>query len=154
MNRTEEKNSHILYFPLQQLSEPTYVVCFILLCITCQLLLWIFIFCQEKIFSDLGQVLLDNAWLGYNCCLFAYGQTGSGKSYSVFGYGQNKGKTSKPYDIKSFRNGNNFWSKDHVGKLITDRVIFGKLYCKKRTFCCLEEGINHSEAKTTQNSST
>ncbi|PIK54089.1 hypothetical protein BSL78_09017 [Apostichopus japonicus] len=46
---------------------------------------------QEKIFSDLGQVLLDNAWLGYNCCLFAYGQTGSGKSYSVFGYGQNKG---------------------------------------------------------------
>lgn len=28
---------------------------------------------------------------GYNCCLFAYGQTGSGKSYSMLGYGENKG---------------------------------------------------------------
>jgi hypothetical protein len=28
---------------------------------------------------------------GYNCCLFAYGQTGSGKSYSMIGYGANKG---------------------------------------------------------------
>jgi hypothetical protein len=31
------------------------------------------------------------AWEGYNCSLFAYGQTGSGKSYSVMGYGPNKG---------------------------------------------------------------
>jgi hypothetical protein len=29
--------------------------------------------------------------MGYNCCLFAYGQTGSGKSYSMIGYGLNKG---------------------------------------------------------------
>lgn len=28
---------------------------------------------------------------GYNCCLFAYGQTGSGKSYSMIGFGVNKG---------------------------------------------------------------
>ena len=28
---------------------------------------------------------------GYNCCLFAYGQTGSGKSYSMIGYGANRG---------------------------------------------------------------
>ncbi len=28
---------------------------------------------------------------GYNCCLFAYGQTGSGKSYSMLGYGANRG---------------------------------------------------------------
>ncbi len=28
---------------------------------------------------------------GYHCCLFAYGQTGSGKSYSMIGYGPNKG---------------------------------------------------------------
>ncbi|GFO20642.1 kinesin-like protein [Plakobranchus ocellatus] len=28
---------------------------------------------------------------GYNCSLFAYGQTGSGKSYSMVGYGSNKG---------------------------------------------------------------
>jgi len=35
--------------------------------------------------------VLDSAWEGYNTCLFAYGQTGSGKSYSMVGYGANKG---------------------------------------------------------------
>lgn len=39
----------------------------------------------------MGKEILDNAWEGYNCCLFAYGQTGSGKSYSMVGYGANKG---------------------------------------------------------------
>lgn len=39
----------------------------------------------------MGQGILDNAWKGYNATLFAYGQTGSGKSYSVIGYGANKG---------------------------------------------------------------
>jgi len=34
---------------------------------------------------------LDNAFEGYHTCLFAYGQTGSGKSYSIVGYGNNKG---------------------------------------------------------------
>ena len=34
---------------------------------------------------------MDNAWLGYHTCLFAYGQTGSGKSYSMTGFGVNKG---------------------------------------------------------------
>lgn len=42
-------------------------------------------------FNDLGRGVIDNAWKGYNCSLFAYGQTGSGKSYSVVGYGNNKG---------------------------------------------------------------
>ena len=46
---------------------------------------------QRKVFNDLGQGVLDNAWKGYNCSLFAYGQTGSGKSYSMVGYGSNKG---------------------------------------------------------------
>jgi hypothetical protein len=35
--------------------------------------------------------VLDNAWGGYHCCLFAYGQTGSGKSYSMVGFGVNRG---------------------------------------------------------------
>jgi len=49
-------------------------------------------FCdQEKVFNDLGKGILKNAWEGYNSSLFAYGQTGSGKSWSVFGYGINKG---------------------------------------------------------------
>lgn len=32
---------------------------------------------------------------GYNATLLAYGQTGSGKSYSMLGYGPNKGLVPK-----------------------------------------------------------
>ncbi|XP_011668890.1 kinesin-like protein KIF28P isoform X2 [Strongylocentrotus purpuratus] len=46
---------------------------------------------QKRVFEDLGRGVLANAWQGYNSCLFAYGQTGSGKSYSMVGYGENKG---------------------------------------------------------------
>ena len=46
---------------------------------------------QNFVFDALGRQILDNAWEGYHCCLFAYGQTGSGKSYSMVGYGANKG---------------------------------------------------------------
>ncbi|KAI7852557.1 hypothetical protein BDC45DRAFT_443497 [Circinella umbellata] len=50
---------------------------------------------QEKVFNDLGADLLDHAFDGYNCCIFAYGQTGSGKSYSMMGYGEDKGITPR-----------------------------------------------------------
>ncbi|MES1911981.1 MAG: hypothetical protein MHM6MM_004331 [Cercozoa sp. M6MM] len=46
---------------------------------------------QQIVFDDLGKDILDNAWKGFNCSLFAYGQTGSGKSFSMVGYGVNKG---------------------------------------------------------------
>lgn len=46
---------------------------------------------QAYVFETVGKQILDNAWQGYHCCLFAYGQTGSGKSYSMVGYGANKG---------------------------------------------------------------
>ncbi|KAG0189862.1 kinesin-like protein Klp8 [Apophysomyces sp. BC1034] len=46
---------------------------------------------QCLVYNDLGRELLDHAFLGYNCCIFAYGQTGSGKSYSMMGYGEDKG---------------------------------------------------------------
>ena len=38
---------------------------------------------QDHVYDALGKQVLDNAWEGYNCCLFAYGQTGAGKSYSM-----------------------------------------------------------------------
>lgn len=38
---------------------------------------------QNFVYNALGKQVLDNAWEGYNCCLFAYGQTGAGKSYSM-----------------------------------------------------------------------
>ncbi|KAI9663667.1 MAG: kinesin-like protein Klp8, partial [Bathelium mastoideum] len=50
---------------------------------------------QENLFSDLGSPLLDNAFQGYNNCIFAYGQTGSGKSYSMMGYGEEAGVIPK-----------------------------------------------------------
>ncbi|RFU77295.1 kinesin, partial [Trichoderma arundinaceum] len=46
---------------------------------------------QANLFDDLGAPLLDNAFEGYNNCIFAYGQTGSGKSYSMMGYGKEVG---------------------------------------------------------------
>ena len=46
---------------------------------------------QKQVYEKIGTKILDNAWQGYHCCLFAYGQTGSGKSYSMIGYGPNKG---------------------------------------------------------------
>ena len=52
---------------------------------------------QKLVFDDLGRGVLENAWKGYNCSLFAYGQTGSGKSYSMVGYGQNKGESLVKY---------------------------------------------------------
>ncbi|KAJ5900044.1 hypothetical protein N7495_004788 [Penicillium taxi] len=46
---------------------------------------------QDNLFDDLGEPLLENAFGGYNNCIFAYGQTGSGKSYSMMGYGKEYG---------------------------------------------------------------
>ncbi|KAI9201884.1 uncharacterized protein BJ171DRAFT_601452 [Polychytrium aggregatum] len=46
---------------------------------------------QKRVFEDLGRAIVQNAWDGFNTSLLAYGQTGSGKSYSMFGYGANKG---------------------------------------------------------------
>ncbi|XP_077659063.1 kinesin-like protein KIF28P [Urocitellus parryii] len=46
---------------------------------------------QRDVFHDIGRGILDSAWQGYNATLLAYGQTGSGKSYSMIGFGANKG---------------------------------------------------------------
>ncbi|XP_063219921.1 kinesin-like protein KIF13A isoform X3 [Bacillus rossius redtenbacheri] len=46
---------------------------------------------QEMVFDCLGRDILDNAFHGYNACIFAYGQTGSGKSYTMMGGQDSKG---------------------------------------------------------------
>ena len=51
-----------------------------------------------KVYNDLGKGVLTNAWEGFNTSLFAYGQTGSGKSWSIVGYGTNKGNIS-PFSL-------------------------------------------------------
>ncbi|KAG0007076.1 kinesin-like protein Klp8 [Modicella reniformis] len=46
---------------------------------------------QQRLYEDLGVELLNHAFSGYNTCIVAYGQTGSGKSYSMMGYGEDRG---------------------------------------------------------------
>ncbi|GBC07139.1 hypothetical protein RclHR1_07290001, partial [Rhizophagus clarus] len=46
---------------------------------------------QAMLYEDLGEELLDHTFEGYNTCIFAYGQTGAGKTYSMMGYGEDKG---------------------------------------------------------------
>ena len=38
---------------------------------------------QDQVFKDLGLDVVENAFNGYNVCVFAYGQTGSGKTYTM-----------------------------------------------------------------------
>ena len=40
---------------------------------------------QDKVFTDLGEDVVEQAFAGYNMCVFAYGQTGSGKTYTMMG---------------------------------------------------------------------
>ena len=69
---------------------------------------------QKVVYNQLGKDLLKNSLKGYNCCLFAYGQTGAGKSYSIFGYGNNKG----------------------IVPLICDELLNGKTLKKTKTERC------------------
>ena len=46
---------------------------------------------QLRAWDMVGIGMLEKAWKGLNVTMFAYGQTGSGKSYTMFGYGANKG---------------------------------------------------------------
>uniref|UniRef100_A0A8C6V9K7 Kinesin family member 13Bb n=1 Tax=Neogobius melanostomus TaxID=47308 RepID=A0A8C6V9K7_9GOBI len=47
--------------------------------------------CQDVVFQCLGESLLNNAFMGYNACIFAYGQTGSGKSFTMMGSAEQPG---------------------------------------------------------------
>ena len=40
---------------------------------------------QTKVYTDFCSKVVDNAYGGFNGCLFVYGQTGSGKSFTMFG---------------------------------------------------------------------
>ena len=63
-----------------------------------------------KVYNDLGKLVLDNAWDGYNTSLFAYGQTGSGKSWSIVGYSPNRGK--RIFQTSVIVDASKFWGKN------------------------------------------
>ncbi|XP_007936962.1 kinesin-like protein KIF13B [Orycteropus afer afer] len=50
---------------------------------------------QDDVFKCLGENILQNAFDGYNACIFAYGQTGSGKSYTMMGTADQPGLIPK-----------------------------------------------------------
>jgi hypothetical protein len=45
----------------------------------------VFVGGQDEVFDSIGCPMLDEAYKGFNVCLFAYGQTGSGKTHSIVG---------------------------------------------------------------------
>jgi hypothetical protein len=50
---------------------------------------------QDALFSVIGEKVIDNAFRGYNCCIFAYGQSGSGKTFTMMGDSENLGLIPK-----------------------------------------------------------
>ena len=46
---------------------------------------------QEEVFEATLEPVIDDVFKGFESTVFAYGQTGAGKSYSMVGYGANKG---------------------------------------------------------------
>uniref|UniRef100_A0A8C9AXC4 Kinesin-like protein KIF14 n=1 Tax=Phocoena sinus TaxID=42100 RepID=A0A8C9AXC4_PHOSS len=46
---------------------------------------------QTAVYEALAAPLLEQAFEGFNTCLFAYGQTGSGKSYTMMGFSEEPG---------------------------------------------------------------
>ncbi|RWS04489.1 kinesin-like protein KIF16B isoform X2 [Dinothrombium tinctorium] len=46
---------------------------------------------QHQVYEDLGKEVVEDAFVGYNACIFAYGQTGSGKTYTMMGTPDNEG---------------------------------------------------------------
>eukprot|EP00038_Savillea_parva_P008289 m.175984 g.175984 ORF g.175984 m.175984 type:complete len:966 (+) comp14087_c0_seq1:281-3178(+) len=50
---------------------------------------------QAHVYNALGKHLLDNAFKGFNNCIFAYGQTGSGKTYTMMGPIEDPGLTPR-----------------------------------------------------------
>ncbi|KAG7390576.1 hypothetical protein PHYPSEUDO_007516 [Phytophthora pseudosyringae] len=54
---------------------------------------------QRTVWEDIGIKVLEHAWNGFNVSLFAYGQTGAGKSFSMVGYGSDKGIIPKASEV-------------------------------------------------------
>ena len=47
---------------------------------------------QADVYEDVGGGVLENAFKGYNACIFAYGQTGSGKTHTMMGAPSSSGQ--------------------------------------------------------------
>ncbi|KAL4152553.1 hypothetical protein PRNP1_009481 [Phytophthora ramorum] len=57
------------------------------------------VFTFDYSYNNIGVKVLEHAWNGFNVSLFAYGQTGAGKSFSMVGYGSDKGIIPKASEV-------------------------------------------------------
>ncbi|RGB43022.1 P-loop containing nucleoside triphosphate hydrolase protein [Rhizophagus diaphanus] len=102
---------------------------------------------QAMLYNDLGEEFLDYAFEGYNTCIFAYGQTGAGKSYSMMGYGEDKGimpLTCCDLDLLNPKNKGNLKVREHpdLGPYVVDLsnlmyLKFYELLGKNKSVACL-----------------
>lgn len=72
---------------------------------------------QKTLMDELGMQLVENAFSGYNNCLFAYGQTGSGKTHSVVGTLKGDDRGLMPRILEEV-----FGRMDHLSQDVTDDV--------------------------------
>ncbi|XP_031437271.1 kinesin-like protein KIF13B isoform X3 [Clupea harengus] len=82
---------------------------------------------QDVVFQCLGESLLDNAFQGYNACIFAYGQTGSGKSYTMMGSADQPGLTPRLCSALFERS----TREQREGESFTVEVSFMEIYNEK-----------------------
>ena len=52
---------------------------------SCSIISHTYMYMAVQVFDDLGKMVLEAAFEGYNTCVFAYGQTGAGKTYTMMG---------------------------------------------------------------------
>lgn len=53
---------------------------------------------NSEVYKSIGEDIVTNALIGYNCCILAYGQTGSGKTYTMLNYDKNNDKNASNND--------------------------------------------------------
>eukprot|EP00760_Papus_ankaliazontas_P016995 PhM_4_TR16993/c0_g1_i1/m.97409/K17914/KIF13; kinesin family member 13 len=76
---------------------------------------------QVDVYQTIGRETVENAYNGYNGCLFAYGQTSSGKTYSMMGPQDNPGLIPRICE--------DIFSRVDAGTKV--EVAYYEIYCEK-----------------------
>ncbi|CEF61084.1 Kinesin-like protein KIF1B [Strongyloides ratti] len=105
---------------------------------------------QERIFNDIGKIILNNAWKGFNVSLFSYGQTGSGKTYTMVGFQSNKGLVSNICE-KLFQTILEKKEKKHEYQIC---ISMFEIYCEKIRDLLVTENIIKNNLKIREHPKT
>ena len=99
---------------------------------------------QEKVFDDLGILVLDHTFTGYNSCIFAYGQTGSGKTYCMMGTPTDEGLIPRIAQ-KIFGYADSIRQQNTK---VAIEVSYLEIYCEK-VRCLLDPQVGHYDGTKT-----